>query len=849
MAGYKVLFESSSSAIGADDFVVTEVVGHDWMSRPYRYDIELVSSKPDIDLQEVLKNAAKLTIKQGYEEADQRLLRNLNCFGIVATAMQTGRTGQWYNYRVTLVPEFMKLARIKRSRVFQGKAPLKVIEEILGEYKLEYDLSNLSGVHDATGGAEEKDFFIVQYNETDFDFISRWLEHEGIFYYWTQDDGASKEKICFGNTASTYGTIPGATTPFKYDPQQNPGENKPKSLSTLTNISMGLAESKIPAPDALANHQPSLNSNWYAEEVVREFNIHYKLLPNKVIIRDYNYEEGTDPLESEADVDPNSSGDVYELDFHMIDTDRGDKLAKARAESIKARKVRIAGVSDARGFRAGGLFQIHDHFKSDLNSGNGNDVDFLVTYVQHQIKQEPAASGGAASSVEYGNSFEAVPAQDAIFGPDRLTDKPKVAGTMTATIEASEGGDYGNVDKQGRYLVKLPLDLRTSGGPSTCRIRKAEAFGGKGHGMHFPNLPGDEVILTFLNGDPDRPVISGTVSNTDNGSQVNDGGPNMNRIQTLGGSVIEMDDTRGSQQIMIQTRPGGSATANLTLDGTDGSEVATLSVPGESVVVDGASDSVTMTSTGKSKSFIRLGADAGEANMPSSKAGASIASLGNVSAADGIFMYTDGDVNRYVGGAVSEQIMGDDETLIEFNAKTTIKGEQTNLTYGAVYDHRLNNECSTVMGASEEFYLGLKMDTFLGLATNISVAATLEITKSKKMSIGSETEYEINNKKIVKKSMLDQELTSTAGNIKVEALLGNVEVSSGAGKVEISAPKGIVLKCGSHQICIGPMGIKIQSGGTRFTMNGTSAKLTSAKIDIKATGMLTCKGTPGGMYK
>ena len=699
--GYKIHFESSSSAIAADDFVVTEVIGHDWMSRPYRYDIELVSRKPDIDLQEVLKNAAKLTIKQGYEEADQRLLRNFNCFGIVATAMQTGRTGRWYNYRVTLVPEFMKLARIKRSRVFQGKAPLKVIEEILGDYSLEYDTSNLSGAHDATGGAEEKDFFIVQYNETDFDFISRWLEHEGIFYYWIQDDGASKEKICFGNTASTYGTIPGATTPFKYDPQQNPGENKPKSLTTLTNISLGLAESKIPAPDALANHQPSLNSNWYAEEVVREFNIHHKLLPNKVIIRDYNYEESTDALESEADVDPDGSGDVYELDFHMIDTDRGDKLVKARAESIKARKVRIAGVSDARGFRAGGLFQIHDHFKSDLNSGNGNDVDFLVTYVQHQIKQEPAASGGAASSVEYGNSFEAIPAKDAIFGPDRLTERPKVAGTMTATIEASENGDYGNIDSQGRYLVKLPLDLRTGGGPSTCRVRKAEPFGGNGHGMHFPDLPGDEVVLSFLNGDPDRPVISGAVSNKSNASMVTDSAPNMNRIQTKGGSVLEMDDTRDAQKIMIQTRPGGSATANLTLDGTDGSEVSTLSAPGESVTVDAGGNRVSMASTGACSTFIRLGADADEANMSvQNKAGASvsIASLGNVGTGDGIFMYTDGDINRYVGGAVSEQIMGDDETLIEFNSKTTIKGTQTNYTYGNVEDYKINNEFTACLG-------------------------------------------------------------------------------------------------------------------------------------------------------
>lgn len=849
MAGYKILFESSSGSIGSEAFVVTEVTGHDWMSRPYRFDIELVSLDANLDLTEVLKNPAKLVIKQGYEEGENRLLRNLNYFGMVATATQTGRKAQWYSYRVTLVPELMKLARIKRSRVFQGKSPLKVIEEILKEYSLEYEMKNLSGAFNESGDVESKDFFILQYNETDLDFISRWLEHEGIYYYWIQDDGAGKEKLCFGNTAAAYGTIPGLTEPYKYDPQQEAGAESRSDAEAMPNIALGLAETEILSPTPLKSHEASLNSNWYAAEVIREFNLHHRLLPKQVVLRDYNYEEGTEALEATAPVDSSSVGDVYELDYHFKDQSRGDYLAKARAESIKARKTRMAGVSDARGFRAGGLIKMFDHFKTDLNSGSGAEVEFLLTYVQHRLKQEPAASGGAASSVEYGNSFEAVPAKDVIFGPDRLTMWPKVAGNMTATIEEAEGGDYSNVDTQGRYLVKLPLDLRTGAGPSSCRVRRSEPFGGNGHGLHFPSLPGDEVMLSFVNGDPDRPVISGSVSNTSNSNVVNDAGPSVNRIQTPGGSVIEMDDTRGTQAIMIQTRPGGSATANLTLDGTDGSEVATLSVPGESIVVDGASDSVTMTSTGKSKSFIRLGADAGEANMPSSKAGASIASLGNVSAADGIFMYTDGDVNRYVGGAVSEQIMGNDETLIEFDAQTEIRGKQTNVTFGPVFDHRFNNELSTVIGVSEEFYLGLKMDTFVGFATDISLSGTLEVTKSKKLSVGSESEYEINSKKIVNKSMLDQEMTSGLGNVKVEAVVGNVEVSSGAGKVEISAPCGITLKCGSHQICIGPMGIKIQSGGTRFTMNGTSAKLTSAKIDIKATGMLSCKGTPGGMYK
>ncbi|MCF6228880.1 MAG: hypothetical protein L3J82_09535, partial [Planctomycetes bacterium] len=418
MAGYKILFESDSSAIETDDFIVTKVTGHDWMSRPYRFDIDLVSEDPNLDLTEVLKNRAKLTIKQGYEEDGSRLMRNLNYFGIVATATQTGRDAQWYSYRVTLVPEFMKLARIKRSRVFQGKSPLNVIKDVLDEYSIQYNMANLNSAFQEIGDAENKDFFVVQYNETDFDFISRWLEHEGIYYYWVQDDGASKEVLYFGNTASTYGTIPGAVTSFKYDPQQEAGAATQGTASVLPDIVAGLANFAVPSPQVLVNTQPVLNSNWYAAEVIREFSVHHKLLPNKVVLRDYNYEEATVALEAEAEVDPSSTGDIYEIDFHFRDEARGDDLATARAEAIKARKTRIAGVSDARGFRAGGLFQMHDHFKSDLNSGAESDVDFLVTYVQHHIKQEPAATGGAASSVEYGNSFEAVPALSVIFGPD-----------------------------------------------------------------------------------------------------------------------------------------------------------------------------------------------------------------------------------------------------------------------------------------------------------------------------------------------------------------------------------------------------------------------------------------------
>ncbi|MFH1488435.1 MAG: type VI secretion system tip protein VgrG, partial [Pseudomonadota bacterium] len=253
-----------------------------------------------------------------------------------------------------------------------------------------------------------------------------------------------------------------------------------------------------------------------------------------------------------APVKANGRGDVYMYGEHFRTPEEGNALAKIRAEELLCREKRFFGESTIPFLRPGYLFDLQDHYRSNFNQ------KYLTIEIEHEGSQTAYLLAGiqkGLSEVEqqpyYRNSFVAMPAE-VQFRPEQKTEKAHLYGTMSAKIDAAGSGKYAELDEQGRYKVILPFDLSDrKDGKASAYLRMAQPYAGTDHGMHFPLHKGTEVLLTFIDGDPDRPIIQGAVPNPEMPSQVTSTDQTMSKITTAGGNKIHMEDKEGSERILM----------------------------------------------------------------------------------------------------------------------------------------------------------------------------------------------------------------------------------------------------------------------------------------------------------
>ena len=212
------------------------------------------------------------------------------------------------------------------------------------------------------------------------------------------------------------------------------------------------------------------------------------------------------------------------------------------------------------------------HYRDDFNGR------YLVTEMHHRGSQAGVLLAGlktpfsaAERGTRYANSFSAIAAATQ-FRAERLTPKPRIAGTMNATIDAEGSGDYAELDEFGQYKVQLPFDLTDKdANKGSTRIRMATPYSGTDHGMHFPLLKSAEVLLSFVDGDPDQPVIMGASPNSENRSVVNNANPAANQIRTKGGNHLHMSDVKGKTGMALHS-PKGNTSILLGSSGSDGGD-------------------------------------------------------------------------------------------------------------------------------------------------------------------------------------------------------------------------------------------------------------------------------------
>ncbi len=501
-------FQTFASGLSADSFAVVSFKGYEAISTSYDFEILLLSANREIDLEEVLKSQAVLTIHRA--DGD-----DVDYNGILAEFDQLHEVNDVIFYRARLVPKFWWLTLTHHNQVFLNKSVPELVEDALRDGGLGSDDIDLSGL----SGYEPLDY-TCQYDETHFNFVSRHLERQGIYYYFNQQD--ENDVVVMTDSKFSHEALKQGADLF-YNP-----------ASGLEGHHLG--------------------------EAIGSFTCRQKQLPTEIILKDYNYERPSLDITSRAEVDAAGRGISYLYGEFFATPEEGERLANIRAEELLCKKQEFFGESTVPYIMPGFTFNLHNHYRDDFNQ------EYFIVEVTHEGNQSSmltsslaAAALSEGSQAIYQNNFKAI-ANDVQFRPKRVTEKPKISGTIHARIDSEVDSEYAQLDEMGRYRVKLPFDINDehTDGKGSAPIRMMQPYAGKNRGMQFPLVKGTEVLLTFIEGNPDRPVIAGAVSNPETQGPVNANNMSESVIQTGGNNKIRMEDKAGSERMVIESPASNS---------------------------------------------------------------------------------------------------------------------------------------------------------------------------------------------------------------------------------------------------------------------------------------------------
>lgn len=504
------VFTFVSDALAADTFDVLRFSGTEGLSALYEFNVLLISSEQDIDPTAVLQGTVTFGIKAPFAPEG-----GLEYKGILSGFEQLQRLGERYVYRARLRHKFWWLSLIRQNRVFLDVSPVEAVNQILAEAGLNQGADFAWKCRETYAKRE----FICQYDETDLAFISRWLERLGICYWFAH--GPAGACCNFTDASMAHTTLPG-------------------------NESCRFAEATGLVPD-----NPG--------QVIADFVCHCRPLPKEVRYKSYNPQKPDLDLTCTAPVRSDGRGVFYRYGDNYADPDEGAILARNEAQALLCRAEIYTGISHNPALRPGYTFSLQRHFRSAWNRA------YLTTAVRHEGSQARLlvrAYGlqglDDADRLHYRNSFECIPASTQ-FRPARATPWPRVAGVVPAKVDGQGSGQYAELDEQGRYKVILPFDASgRGGGKASCWLRMMQPFAGEGMGFHAPLHKGTEVMVGFVDGDPDRPVIMAAVPNPVTPSPVTDANATQIALHSATGQKIRMEDAQGQEHILLSSADGGT---------------------------------------------------------------------------------------------------------------------------------------------------------------------------------------------------------------------------------------------------------------------------------------------------
>jgi type VI secretion system secreted protein VgrG len=492
-----------TSPLGEDVLLLTRFTGQESMSRLFSYQLDMISENNAVTAADIVGSNVTFSVKL---QDDSR--RYFNGFVSRLVAGREDLDGVRV-YRAEVVPWLWFLTRTADCRIFQNKTVPQIIETIFSDLGFSGFEPNLRGNH-------KKWEYCVQYRETDFNFVSRLMEQEGIFYYFKHEDG--KHTMVLADNKDAYATLPDDTIDY---PQ-------------------------VTGPAAFKDH-------------ITDWTHHYEFRSGKYAQTDYDFEKPSTSLMTNTKSIVSLPGiDKFEIyDFPGIYSEKSDGEAetKVHMEEVEAAFDQVQGASLCRTFGVGCKFTIGEH-PTDSEEGK----TYVITSIEHSASESlPYAAGASELEFSCTNRFTCIPSA-IVFRPARITPKPRVTGVQTAIV-VGPGGEEIFTDKYGRVKVQFHWDREGKKDEnSSCWIRVAQNWAGKNWGIVFNPRIGQEVIVDFLEGDPDRPIIVGRIYNAEQmppyalpGEQTKS---TIKSRSSKGGGTdnfneIRFEDKKGSEQVLI----------------------------------------------------------------------------------------------------------------------------------------------------------------------------------------------------------------------------------------------------------------------------------------------------------
>jgi len=459
-----------TSQAGKDVLVIESIEGGEGISRLFEYNVDLLASA-DTTIDPTALVGSKVTVAIGLNDSDG--FRYIN--GIVASFVECAGDDEFNVYQARIVPSMWQLTLSTNCRVFQSMTVTDIAKAVISEYGL--------SLSDQTTGSYKPLEYCTQYSESDFQFVSRILEESGIFYWFEHSD--QDNKIILGDDRTAYQDCPLSST-FPYALNSRGAEGSYGAMITEFTSTATMVSGKHSTSDynyrnfARADAPDKNSASPYGKNAFDQ----------------YLYPAGVEG---------------YANDDTQMTTDIETLVIETRLQASDAMAEVLRGVSNARSLCAGYTFTMEDNPRDAWNR------KYLLTTVTMSADQAPPyRASDQGKDEEYSNQFTAV-SSDIVYKPAKTFSKPRIYGPQTAVVVGSSGDEI-YLDDLGRIKVRFFWDKKDDRDSTvnTTWVRVAQPWAGNGWGAYFWPRVKDEVVVQFLDGDPDNPVVTGSVYNAVN---------------------------------------------------------------------------------------------------------------------------------------------------------------------------------------------------------------------------------------------------------------------------------------------------------------------------------------------
>lgn len=658
--------------LGPGAITVLALEGEDGLSRCFLHEVIVVTAREEKEIQTLLSQPVTLWVMD--DNPDLRRPINGHVRRIVGLKQDNHGNRQ---YRLELVPRLWFMSYTEDCRIFQHQSIPDILRAV-------FQNQGLADVEFRLAGQYNPLEYCVQFRETGLAFVSRLMEHVGIFYWHEHSDGKHLLVIADGNSAA-----------------------QPARPATV----------------------PAIEQD--RENTVRPLALDYTFRPGKWTLNDYDFESPTKQLlvntPTILKVPQMVDHEIYEYPGNYTDPDTGRQLTRLRIEMEEAGHERYTSSGNCAGFDPGRQVTI-----------TANEKDKGTLYLLTEVRYHGTSAGLEGESTKgpgFWNEFTVI-RQTVPYRPERVTPWPHVRGTQTATV-VGPAGEAIYCDEYGRVRVQFHWDrLGKHNETSSCWLRVAQARSGSNYGTQVIPHVGHEVLVTFIDGNPDRPLISGTVPNALNMQPVtlpDDKDKVIHRDH--GDNRIVMQGKAGKQHLSlvspksINLITAGSAAKSLSAQApqTGGSLGVTPSGP----MQDQAGWNSLMTNYAALASApLNAGSDPGDVNSFSAGKSNSI-TIGNINSwgfADSN-SFVAGTSNSWVGADSNSTVVGNSKSLVDGNSDSTVIGNSTSTVGGDSTSTVTGATKSTMYGTNTSMTLGATTTTMIGASTTTALSgATTTVT-------------------------------------------------------------------------------------------------------------------------